>query len=170
MEFNEYTIAKAKYISGLKVKKMPLISWNFYAEHFESLKKTITDCCQLNLMAEGNHWNQQWDLKQELHNQTVIVVTCPKLKIIFASQNIHTMNGYKPNEVIGNSPKMFQGPQTDLTISKQISQSVKNKQPFDQVVLNYKKDGSLYKCRIKGFPIFNKKGELMNFIAFENAA
>jgi PAS domain S-box-containing protein len=170
MEFTQYTVAKAKYLNTLRIKKMPLISWNFHAENLEIVKKTTSDCFLLNTIAKDNNWQQQWDLKQELQNQTVIVVTCPKLKIVFASQNIMKMNGYKPNEVIGNSPKMFQGPETDQLISKQISQSVNSQKPFDTVVVNYRKDGSLYKCRIKGFPIFNNKGLLTNFIAFEKAA
>jgi PAS domain S-box-containing protein len=80
------------------------------------------------------------------------------------------MNGYTPNEVIGNSPKMFQGKLTNEKISKEISEAVKTKQPFDKVIINYCKDGSLYKCQIKGYPVFDTNGKLINFIAFEKIA
>lgn len=170
MEFKEYENAVAAYVSGLNIKKMPLTSWNFYAEYFERTVKILSDANLLKNIAKANSWTQEWDLHNELHNETIIVVTCSKLKIVFASQNIQKMNGYKPEEVIGNSPKMFQGDATDPIISKQIGEAIVNQKPFDKVVVNYKKDGSLYKCHIKGFPIFNKNGKLMNFIAFEKAA
>ena len=80
------------------------------------------------------------------------------------------MNGYEAHEVIGNSPKMFQGAKTDLQVSNEIRQSILNKLPFEKVIINYCKDGSTYNCHIKGFPIFNHKGEVTNFIAFEKIA
>ena len=170
MELKEYENAVAAYVSGLNIKKMPLTSWNFYAENFERTVKILSDANLLKNIAKANSWTQEWDLQNELYNETIIVVTCSKLKIVFASKNIQKMNGYRPEEVIGNSPKMFQGEATDSLISKQIGEAIINQKPFDKVVVNYKKDGSLYKCHIKGFPIFNKNGKLMNFIAFEKAA
>ena len=170
MEFREYENAVAAYVSGLNLKKMPLTSWNFYAEYFERTVKILSDTNLLRGISRLNSWSQEWDLHNELRNETVIVVTCSKLKIVFASQNIQKMNGYKPDEVIGNSPKMFQGEATDSFISKQIGEAIVSQKPFDKVVINYKKDGSQYKCHIKGFPIFNKNGKLINFIAFERAA
>ena len=170
MEFREYENAVAAYVSRLNIKSMPLTSWNFYAEYFDRTVKTLSDANVLKGIARLNSWSQEWDLYNELQSETVIVVTCAKLKIVFASQNIQKMNGYKPEEVIGNSPKMFQGQATDSLISQQISEAVNNQKPFDKVVINYKKDGSQYKCHIKGFPIFNKNGKLTNFIAFEKAA
>lgn len=170
MEFKEYENGVAKYFSELNITSMPLTTWDFYSEFFDTTKKSVSDACLLNKIATTNQWKQKWNINQKLQNETVIVVTCPKLKIVFASQNILKMNGYKPEEVIGNSPKMFQGRLTDSVVSSEIGAAVMAQQPFEKVVVNYRKDGSLYKCLIKGFPIFNAKGELTNFIAFEKAA
>lgn len=170
MEFKEYENGIAKYFSELNITSMPLTTWDFYSEFFDKTKKSVSDACLLDKIASINEWGQKWDIKQKLQNETVIVVTCPKLKIVFASQNIMKMNGYIPEEVIGNSPKMFQGKATDATVSREIGDAVMAQKPFEKVVVNYRKDGSLYKCHIKGFPIFNAKGELTNFIAFEKAA
>nr|MBP6414812.1 PAS domain-containing protein [Bacteroidia bacterium] len=73
-------------------------------------------------------------------------------------------------EVLGRSPKMFQGQATCLKTAKEIGEAVRNHQPFEKRVINYSKDGSVYNCHIKGFPIFNHEGTLTNFIAFEKAA
>jgi hypothetical protein len=40
--------------------------------------------------------------------------------------------------------------------------------PFEKTIENYKKDGEIYKCKIDSVPIFNLKGELSHYIAFES--
>ena len=170
MELTDYEIALQKYYSNLESFKMPLNSWSFYSSAFQTMKNELSDVRLLQTLVVHNSWQQSWNFNEEFANDTVIVVTDASLKIVFASKNMVEMNGYLPNEVIGNSPRMFQGELTNPDISAQIGLAVRNQQPFDKVILNYCKDGSLYKCHIKGFPIFNDKGELKNFIAFENIA
>jgi PAS domain S-box-containing protein len=163
MKLSNYENALAKHYNSLSLNSFPLTCWDFYLNSFDRLKI-------LNKIVKENNWNTTWDYKEELESETVIVVTDAKLSIVFASKNIVIMNGYYPNEVVGNSPKMFQGEHTNKKISKEISEAIKTQQPFDKVIWNYCKDGSLYKCHIKGFPVFDKKGKLANFIAFEKIA
>lgn len=170
MEFLEYEKAIAKHYDTLSVMSSPLMSWDFYLQGLSKMKMSVADATQLKKLVYSNNWKSNWDFQEHLQDDTVIVVTDPSLKIVFASKNIVKMNGYNPNEVIGNSPKMFQGQKTNEKISKEISDAVKNQKPFDKVIINYCKDGSLYKCHIKGYPIFDNKGKLINFIAFEKIA
>ena len=51
-----------------------------------------------------------------------------------------------------------------------IQNSKEKREKIDKVILNYCKDGALYKCHIKGFPVFDTNGKLTNFIAFEKIA
>jgi PAS domain S-box-containing protein len=170
MEFSAYDKAAAKYYSGLEIKTMPLISWDIFAQSFSKKQSSILDNTVLSKLETKNNWETTWDFNHMLQNETVIVVTDSKLKIVFASENISKMNGYNPNEVVGQTPKMFQGKHTDPAISNEIRLAIQNQKPFDKVVLNYRKDGSFYKCHIQGHPIFNRKGKLINFIAFEKIA
>lgn len=170
MEIREYENAIDKYFKTLKINKSPLKCWDFYGNHFEKLKTSLSDTVLLDNILATNNWNTNWNFQEELNDETVVVVTDAKLNIVFASKNMIKMNGYVPSEVIGNSPKMFQGELTDDTISREISIAVNNHKPFEKVIMNYCKDGSLYKCHIKGYPVFNKKGILTNFIAFEKIA
>lgn len=170
MKLLEYEKAIAKYNAGLTLKPMPLISWDLFSQSFSNKHATVFDASALHKLETKNNWNTSWDFNQKLQNDTVIVVTNSDLKIVFASRNIVKMNGYNPKEVIGKSPKMFQGQDTDASISYEISQAIKQKQSFEKVVVNYCKDGSTYKCHIQGHPIFNKEGKLINFIAFEKIA
>lgn len=170
MEFRVYDNALAKYYNNGAVKAMPLISWDIYAQYLFQTNVLLHDVHSLNKIANRNQWKSTWDYKKSLQDETVIVVTDANLKIVFASQNIEAMNGYTAKEVIGNSPKMFQGLATDKFVSNEIRRAILDKKPFKKNVINYCKDGSLYKCQIKGYPIFNHKGEVINFIAFEKIA
>ena len=77
------------------------------------------------------------------------------------------MNGYKPEQIIGNKPKMFQGEKTCKKSLSVISSAIKEQRSFETIVTNYRKDGSTYKCWIHGQPVLDNKGKVVNFIAFE---
>ena len=170
MEFKVYDAAFAKQYENGAMKAMPLVSWDIYSQYLLQTNVVLHDVHSLHQIADKNQWKSVWDFKESLQDETVIVVTDAQLKIVFASKNIKKMNGYEAQEVIGNSPKMFQGAKTDLQVSNEIRKAILNKVPFEKNVINYCKDGSVYNCHIKGFPIFNHKGEVINFIAFEKIA
>lgn len=170
INFKHYEEAAAKYARSLSVKTAPVFSWDFHQEFMKELKNSFLDVTKLKVMGSKNHWdydNLDWNtlLKDE-----VVIVTDSQLRIVFASKNIVKMNGYNEEEVIGKSPKMFQGQKTSEITSNEIRAAIELQQPFEKTVLNYKKNGDTYHCLIKGFPIFNTKGDLTHFIAFEKAA
>jgi len=116
-------------------------------------------------------WQVKWDLEKELlANDHVIVITDIKRKIVFASDNIAGMTGYTAKEMLGQSPKMLQGKDTDKKKLKYISECIMAKEPFEAMIVNYKKNGEAYDCHIKAFPVFDADNKLVNFIAFEKAA
>jgi PAS domain S-box-containing protein len=168
--FKEYDKAIARYHNGLNIKTLPIISWEFNHVFLDELKNNFLDVSRINKMSTQSKWSKNnWDFKNILNDQ-VIIVTDAKLKIVFASNNIVKMNGYSESEVIGQSPKMFHGKDTCHKTSNEIREAVSMRIPFEKNVLNYKKNGETYQCLIKGFPIFDLKGELSHFIAFEKAA
>jgi PAS domain S-box-containing protein len=161
---------KAKYFASLNGNSIPLISWGLSAAFQTEIKKIVLDTNKISNLAQDKKWkNVNWNFRNKLEEK-VILITDTKLNIIFASHNMHKMNGYVENEVLGKTPKMFQGKETVMETSNEIRVAIALQKPFVKQVLNYKKNGELYYCNIEGFPIFNKKGELVNFIAFEEAA
>ncbi|MBP2283484.1 PAS domain S-box-containing protein [Flavobacterium sp. CG_23.5] len=166
----QYDDAIVKYYSDLRIKTLPVFSLNFHYEFLNELRDSFLDLYKLREIAAQSKWSlQDWDLKTRLEEE-VIIVTDAKLKIVFASHNMVKMNGYLVDEVVGNSPKMFQGKATDRQISSEINEAIQLQQVFEKTVLNYKKSGEIYYCLIKGFPIFDLKGKLSHYIAFEKAA
>ncbi|KAA1243925.1 PAS domain-containing protein [Aquimarina sp. RZ0] len=168
-EFAVYDQMMAQYYKSISTHILPLFSWEFYGEHFSAMSSFKEDLEMLKKITQK--WNFDRNYQKELINKkSVIVITNTKLTIVYASHNIEKMNGYTPEEIIGSSPKMFQGANTCNQTSKMVRQAVKKQQPFEVSILNYKKDKSTYVCNIKGFPVLNKRGKLVNYIAFETAA
>ena len=166
----QYDEAIAKYHESLTIKTVPVVSWEFNHILLDHITSSFLDVNKINAIALKTKWvKEDWDLSTILKDE-VIIVTDYKLSIIFASSNLSKMNGYHEDDVLGKSPKMFHGKDTCLKTSNEIREAVNQKIPFEKTVLNYKKNGETYTCKIKGFPIFDKKGELCNFIAFEKAA
>lgn len=167
-ELQHYDKAARNFYQGQQIKGLPLNSWDSYAEHFETILKSSKDISVLNKLAADNNWNASLQIEKELlQKKHVVVITDSHLKIVHASYNIIAMNGYAAKEVIGMTPKMFQGKGTCLKTNKRISKAIKAKLPFEATVLNYRKDGSSYKCWIKAQPIFNTQNEVVHFIAYE---
>lgn len=150
----------------------PLLCWDIC---LEGLQRRILLSKDIELMQKIIRKNQWHDLPVSPINtliweNKVIIITDSKLNIISATENIVAMNGYSQDEVIGKSPKLFQGDKTEASARKLIKMAVNNEHKFESIITNYKKDGTIYKCHIEGYPVFNKQGNLVNFIALENVA
>lgn len=170
IDLYDYDEAFSKYSKTLENKPMPLHSWDLFSSNFDKLRISFSDGKKLETFAQKNHWNQNWDFTRELQQENVIVVTDNRLNIVFASQNIFEMTGYSSEEIIGENPKMFQGMETSDEEKKTIREAIQLHKPFENTILNYKKNGETYLCHIKAFPVFNDKNELVNFLAFEKVA
>lgn len=169
-ELNIYEKGIDKYFNSLSLKSYPLVNWDFIAPNFTSISKALADVKLLQKMAQEFQWDLEASVFEMIKNDTVMVVTDINLKIIYASQNMYFMNGYQPKEVIGKSPKMFQGEKTCVKTSREIREAIKAELPFEKEIINYSKNGKIYNCHIKGQPIFDSQGQLIHFIAFEKVA
>lgn len=150
----------------------PLLCWDIFMEGYHRRIELADDLKKMQKISMDNSWsppNIAFD-NALIWNNKIIIITDPVLTIIHATENIFAMNGYQPGEVIGHSPKMFQGEATTHAERRIIRTAVDAQKPFDTVITNYKKDGTLYKCHIEGYPIFNRQGTLVNFMALEKTA
>jgi PAS domain S-box-containing protein len=158
----EFERAIAKYHGKLNLLPLPLVSWNVFS----------TNDLEISIF---NSLQNQWKEKVDFHTmisvpKREIVITDAKFKIVFASHGIHEMNGYRPAELVGKSPKIFQGALTSETTRNKIRNALSKNLPFKEVIINYKKDGTAYCCEIEAYPKFNASGKLINYIAFEKLA
>lgn len=146
---------------------LPIMAWEFHCEYLKELKAALTDLKKMKKISEKFAWNDvNLDIKARIQDE-VVLVTDLDLKIVFASNGIKKMSGYKEEEVLGKTPRMFQGPTTSKIVLEEMREAIKLKIPFEKTIENYRKDGRVYKCKINASPVFNLKGKLTHFIAFE---
>lgn len=169
-DLDAYDAAIAKYHRDIKSNVVPIISWDFHNVSIGVLKNNYADWQKVNQIANHYNWdNSEFDVLERLKEE-VVVITDTKLNIVFASNRIFNMTGYREDEVVGKSPKMFQGPETSSVVKEEIKLAIQSREAFEKTLLNYKKNGETYLCTISGFPVFDTKGKLIHFIAFEKAA
>ncbi|KPM33056.1 PAS fold sensor protein [Croceitalea dokdonensis DOKDO 023] len=167
-EMKHYDKAANKFYANLNITELPLAGWDVFSKFFSKVCESLQD---INILKGISH-EQAWQTvvpfeKEVLKKKHIIVVTDAKLNIVHATQNIYDMNGYRPEEIVGQKPKIFQGEKTCKHTAQRISKAVRELESFEATILNYRKDGSTYNCWIKGTPIYNRKGKVVNFIAFE---
>ncbi|WP_420320746.1 PAS domain-containing protein [Flagellimonas sp.] len=163
-----YDEAVNNFYTSSEIKGYALNSLDFHAPHFAKVCKSLNDVKNLDALAKKSKWKGKLPFKSQiLDKEHVVVVTDPFLTIVYASQNMYGMNGYHPSEVLGKKPRMFQGALTCKETKKEISEAVQKHKPFETILVNYRKDGSTYKCWIQASPVVDEAGKLVNFIAFE---
>ncbi len=147
----------------------PLLSWDIFMHGYHKRMAMADDFNRLTKLSQSKKWITEWDLESKLFQQgKVIIVTDLSLRIVYASENVFEMNGYTPQELKGQSPKIFQGPDTSLESLFKIREAINNRKPIEISLLNYKKNKEPYYCHVEEYPVFNKNRELANFIAFED--
>lgn len=88
-------------------------------------------------------------------------------KIIFANQAFSKMSGYKASEVIGKTPLLFNGENSDKKELEKLISSVKSEQATNIETISYKKDGEEYWVSFSMIPIFDKDGKLSHWISIQ---
>lgn len=99
---------------------------------------------------------------EQLNDAIVITeaepINNPGPRIIWANKVFYQRTGYTPDEVIGQSPRILQGPETDRDTLDKIRNALEEWRPIRSEVLNYRKDGSTYWNEFQIVPIANEKG------------
>ncbi|GAB3166985.1 PAS domain-containing protein [Telluribacter humicola] len=96
-----------------------------------------------------------------------IVVTDSSQQIIWTSLGFTRMTGYTFCEVYHKRPSFLQGEKTQPEIRSKIRECLTEQEVFKGSIINYRKSGQFYTCDVHILPIFNKRQELVNFMALE---
>lgn len=88
-------------------------------------------------------------------------------RIVFVNEAITRITGYDAIELIGQSPKIFQGPATSLQTINEIRIALSKGKAFKGEILNYTKDGIAYWLDISITPVRDDDGEITHFAAIE---
>jgi PAS domain S-box-containing protein len=139
-------------------------------EFMEISRKDKSEYTALEDFARLRNW--KFDLnkvKRFLQNRNnTIVVTCEKEKIEWVSKGFTRMTGYGSNEAVGQFPKFLQGSETAIEAKKDIRSKINVAEKYSGKIVNYRKNGERYLCKVDILPVYDKSNSLINFIAFEH--
>lgn len=154
--------------SFIKPSNHPLSIGNEFLIPSLSIKKgKIEDLNFLKKFAEEQNWKLNIDISKISKPLTAAIITDTNQKIEWVSSYFLPMTGYQKEEALGKHPKFLQGEKTSIEDRLKIRKQLSALKPFHGQLLNYRKDGEPYLCKVEILPIFNKNGEHVNFIAFE---
>lgn len=88
-------------------------------------------------------------------------------RIVFANQAFLQMTGYSKDELLGNNPRILQGPDTNPEVIDRLRQCLRDGTYFQGSTVNYRKDGRPYTVEWNISPVRNQSGEITHFISLQ---
>lgn len=88
-------------------------------------------------------------------------------KIIYVNPAFSIMSGYHVDEIIGKTPNIFKGPNSDKQEYKKLITALKKKEECLIETISYKKNKEEYWVRFSMIPIYNTENELSHWISIQ---
>lgn len=102
-----------------------------------------------------------------------IIITEPELyngnipRIVYVNPAFSVMSGYEPDEIIGESPSIFIGPNSDIEEYEKLNSSIKNKKEYHIETISYKKNREEYWVGFSMLPVYNIDRELTHWVSIQ---
>jgi diguanylate cyclase (GGDEF)-like protein/PAS domain S-box-containing protein len=108
-----------------------------------------------------------------LANDAVVVTDANPIdgrgpKIVYVNAAFSELTGYAPEEILGHTPRVLQGAETDRDELDALKAALREHKPVRTQLLNYRKDGSPYWIEINIAPLRNEFGEVVYYAAIEH--
>lgn len=105
-------------------------------------------------------------------NDVIMVLDATPLEqggpfIVYVNPAFERLMGYSAEEVMGQNPKILQGPDTDDKTRYQMRKAMRAGRPIRTQILNYDKYGNELWLDINMVPLFDENGELAYYAAIE---
>ncbi|OYU95070.1 MAG: hypothetical protein CFE21_12245 [Bacteroidetes bacterium B1(2017)] len=176
-KFDQYT---KKAVNGAKFQQFEnrfsckngsfkWISWNIYS--YENEKQIVGLGKDFTYKKEEENRLLLFEM-MFMHIQDGILITDAKPngqmpEILYVNDTLAKITGYPKQELIGKSPSLFSGPESDLSELIRLGDIIKKEIPGEFEILNYKKNGEKFWNRFSIVPIKNETGKCTNWVAIE---
>ncbi len=91
----------------------------------------------------------------------------PGPEILFVNPAFCAMTGYSQEEILHQTPRILQGPNSDRAMLKRLREALDRGEPFSGETVNYRKDGSEYYVEWDITPIRAGGGETTHFLSIQ---
>ena len=150
------------------IKALPLMSWDLYGSQVHKSQVASAKSAELNqiiTLSKKFQWKNDFNALFQQHEYDALIITDMSQKIIWLNNGFSSMTGYSKKYALHKTPRFLQGPESSHEVRKRIKQKIQLDQPFNETILNYKKDKTTYKCEVKIIPLYNNG--TTHYIAFE---
>ena len=94
-------------------------------------------------------------------------VTMPGPRILYCNAAFTRATGYLPEEIIGETPRILQGPDTDPVTRAELRYALENWQPIEVELVNYHKNGTKFWVELSIVPVANEKGWYTHWVSVQ---
>ncbi len=91
----------------------------------------------------------------------------PGPRIVYANPALSVMTGFTEDEIVGSTPRLFQGPKTDRAELSRMRSELAAGRDFYGVLVNYDRAGRAYDVELHIGPIRDGRGQITHFVAIE---
>lgn len=152
-------------------EKPPLKSWGIFKNHYQETCLALKRDADINEVKKlGLKLKWKNDLNDIFLNESfeALVITDRMKKIIWVNDGFSEMTGYSKKYALNQTPGFLQGEKTSETTRIKIRDKIALNEPFTEIITNYKKDNTPYRCELKIYPLFGENST--HYIALEKQA
>ena len=100
-------------------------------------------------------------------NGVMITEASPGYPILYVNPALCELTGYDPYDLIGKTPALLQGPDTDQWILDKLKTDIESGRLFHGRTVNYRKDGSPFVMDWKIAPVRDAAGKISHYLAIQ---
>ena len=147
----------------------PIASFNYHLENYNGLIKSFrknNDVSHIGSMLKDCFTSElTTQINQEDYD--ALVLTDISQNILWVNDGFKNMTGYTKKFAIGKRPSFLQGEKTSTSIKKELRDKLAFNHTYSGSIINYRKNGQLYLCKITILPIYNLDEKLKYYMAIE---
>ncbi len=107
-------------------------------------------------------------------NEGVVItdgqITAPGPKIVYVNPAFTRMTGYAQEELVGRTPRLLQGPDTDPAVLARMRGALQRGEATEGEAVNYRRDGSTYLAHWSIHPLRDAAGNLSHWVSVQRDA
>ena len=87
-------------------------------------------------------------------------------EIVYVNNGFTELTGYQADDVMGKTPGLLQGTETDKAVTDRLAEDLRNGRTFHGQTVNYRKDGSAFEIEWKVTPVVSD-GQATYYLAVQ---
>lgn len=100
-------------------------------------------------------------------NSVMVTKAAAETPIVYVNEAFTQLTGYTYEEVLGKSPSLLQGADTDPRVLDQLRKDLGAGRNFEGSTTNYRKDGTPFTMHWRVAPVRSGEGDVHYFIAVQ---